>query len=162
VEAFTKVAPKRDDVQLAVFIARKPSRRKSRRHLEVLEEELERAGLADRVRILFGLPLVPAFRPNAIYVRTTRSEGDAVSVREACRARVPVVASDVVDRPRGVITFSMGSVTELSDRLQKILDESANEESSDTRGQVDESMDAFLEPLILLYRSELAAESAQA
>lgn len=45
----------------------------------------------------------------SILIRATRSEGDAISVREALHAGVPVIASDCVERPEGVVTFQTGN-----------------------------------------------------
>ncbi|MCC2618337.1 glycosyltransferase [Aestuariibacter halophilus] len=41
----------------------------------------------------------------AVYLRPTCKDGDSVAVIEALMAGVPVVASDVVQRPAGVITY---------------------------------------------------------
>ena len=38
-------------------------------------------------------------------MRPTRTDGDAVSIREAMHFGRPVVASDAVPRPEGVVTF---------------------------------------------------------
>ena len=59
---------------------------------------------------------------NAVFVRPTRAEGDAVSVREAQRAGIPVIASDIVDRPHGVVSFSSENVRELCAALRAVLD----------------------------------------
>jgi hypothetical protein len=45
-----------------------------------------------------------------VYLRTTRTDGDAVSVREALDAGVPVIASDVVKRPVGVLTIPLDAI----------------------------------------------------
>ncbi len=45
----------------------------------------------------------------SILIRATRSEGDAISVREALHAGVPVIASDCVERPTGVVSFQTGN-----------------------------------------------------
>jgi glycosyltransferase involved in cell wall biosynthesis len=63
-----------------------------------------RQGLG-RAPNVFGLPLLPALRSHTVFVRPSRAEGGAVSVREAQSAGVPVVASDVVPRPPGVVVF---------------------------------------------------------
>lgn len=40
-----------------------------------------------------------------IFVRNTSTDGDSVSVKEALSLRMPTLCSNVVDRPRGVVTF---------------------------------------------------------
>ena len=157
VHAFTTLAPEREDLRLAIFIARRPSRRRARRHLERLEQRLEGAGIRDRALVVFERPLVPALRANAVFVRPTRAEGDALSVREAQRAGIPVVASDVVPRPRGVATFREDDVAELCATLRAVLDgriqTRSNVASVEATSATDEN---FSRRLIELYREELA------
>jgi glycosyltransferase involved in cell wall biosynthesis len=160
VDAFSKLAREREDLRLAIFVARRPSRGKARRHLARLERRLEDAGVRDRVLIVFDRPLVPALRQNTVFVRPTRAEGDAVSVREAQRAGIPVVASDVVGRPPGVISFSEEDVTELCAALGGVLD-GAIQVSSDAAGRdvSGEVVEDFSEKLIDIYRTELVSHA---
>jgi len=57
----------------------------------------------------------------SVLVRASRSDGDAVSIREALQAGVPVIASDCVERPEGVIDFSTGDAMSLSTVLSENL-----------------------------------------
>jgi hypothetical protein len=95
---------------------------KATRYLRALAGRLEQAGLRDRALILFDLPLTTAFRHEVILLRPTRAEGDALSVREALHAFVPVVASDVVDRPAGTSTFATNDAADLRQVLAEVLD----------------------------------------
>jgi glycosyltransferase involved in cell wall biosynthesis len=155
VDAFAKLAAHRKDLRLALFIARPPSGWRARRHLASLERRLEQTGVRDRALIVFGLPLVPALRQNTIFLRPTRAEGDAVSIREALQARVPVLASDITQRPAGVVTFPVGDVGELCRALDPLLDPTASSAES-PRSERDEPVgEPFLDKLIRLYRTEL-------
>jgi glycosyltransferase involved in cell wall biosynthesis len=160
VEAFTNLAREQQDLQLAVFIARRPLWPKGRRHLARLERRLELAGVRDRVLILFDLPLLPAFRRNVVFVRPTRAEGDAVSIREAQRAGVPVVASNVVPRPEDVVSFPVESVPDLCASLRVVLDTQTPQPAQVVKSGVHEPSDeSFSKRLIGIYRAELATQA---
>jgi glycosyltransferase involved in cell wall biosynthesis len=60
----------------------------------------------------------------SLLVRATRSDGDAISVREALHAGVPVLASDCVERPEGVRTFFNGDPESLAKNLLEMLNNS--------------------------------------
>ena len=155
-EAFATLAQERDDLRLALFVARRPLRRRARRHLERLEKRLEAAGVRDRALVVFERPLLPALRANTVFVRPTRAEGDALSVREAQRAGVPVVASNVVPRPRGVVSFREGDVADLGAALSVALDGEVELGSSTAgAGAARETAEDFSARLINLYRREL-------
>ena len=160
IDAFAHLARDREELRLAVFVARRPSRRRARRHLARLERRLEHAGVRDRALILFGEPLLPALRRASVFVRPTRAEGDAVSVREAQQAGIHVVASDVIRRPQGVIQFSTGDVADLCAALRDVLDRPV-EHIRDTAGANGRpGSDEFAARIIALYRTELALHAA--
>lgn len=84
------------------------------------------------VRQLAALPLGGAVqlydelsRPRALavvdacdlFVRPSRADGDALSIREALCLGRPVVASDVVHRPEGVVLFASGDSSELAEKI---------------------------------------------
>jgi glycosyltransferase involved in cell wall biosynthesis len=159
-QAFTTLARDRKDLRLAIFLARRQLGPKPRRHLARLKRRLEQAGLRDRALIVFGLPLPPALRSNTVFVRPTRAEGDAVSVREAQSAGVPVVASDVVPRPSGVVLFPTDDVARLCEALRAVLDHSVQPSRVSTSGNAKQRLaEPFSDTLIRLYRAELATQA---
>ncbi len=161
VEAFAELAPTRDDLRLALFIARRPGRfdLRARRHLRKLERRLEEVEVRHRAIILFGQPLAPALRGNAVFVRPTRAEGDAVSVREARGAGLRVVASNVVRRPSGVVSFATGDTHALVGALRTVLSGAGEiAEMPGTRETAEDSA-VFSVPLIRLYREALDVSS---
>jgi glycosyltransferase involved in cell wall biosynthesis len=56
-----------------------------------------------------------------LFVRPTRADGDAISVREALFLGVRVVASDAAPRPRGVRLFATGDGRALADAMLDAL-----------------------------------------
>jgi glycosyltransferase involved in cell wall biosynthesis len=154
--AFAVIARERPELRLVFFIAERPRGRKAAKHLQRVVRQMEDAGVRDRVLIAFGLPLTPAFRHNAVVVRATRIEGDALSVREALHAEVPVVASDVVDRPPGTVTFSTDDVADLCRALRHVLDTPrARQEQFDSAPTSEGADSQFLAPLIRIYRGHM-------
>jgi hypothetical protein len=116
---------------------------------------MEDAGVRDRVLIVFGLPLTPAFRHDVVVVRATRTEGDALSVREALHAEVAVVASDVVDRPPGTVTFSTDDTVDLCHALRHVLDTPRTRKQQFDTPPSEAAESQFLAPLIRIYRGQM-------
>lgn len=65
--------------------------------------------------------LWPFFRKGALFLRPTTTDGDSVSVREALYFGCPVIASDVVPRPAGVMTFPLGGEDLLAVVRQRLV-----------------------------------------
>jgi hypothetical protein len=71
--------------------------------------------------IRFGASLLAGLGPNTIYIRPTRSDGDAVSLREALALGVPAIATDVVRRPDGVLTAPGVDAHSLAAVLERVI-----------------------------------------
>jgi glycosyltransferase involved in cell wall biosynthesis len=155
-DAFSALAEDRPELKLALFIAERPRGRKASDYLARIIYRLEQASLKSRVLVVFGLSLMPAFRHDVIVVRPTRSEGDALSVREAISARVPVVASDAVTRPSGTMTFSTDDSRDLY-RVLRILLDTPKVRPGEPVDLVDEEASSaqFLSSLIRIYRAQM-------
>ncbi len=147
VEAFMDIARTRPNLGLAIYLARPPADRDARRYLRRLERRLEDAGLLIRARIFVGHSLVNAFIQDVIFLRPTRSEGDALSVREALLVGIPVIASDVADRPDGVVTVPTGDARALADAIENALTATRAERATPA---IDEHPE-FVEKLIAIY-----------
>jgi glycosyltransferase involved in cell wall biosynthesis len=102
IDSFKALAPAQPALRLAIFLAEPPGSRRESDRLRSLIERVDDPQLRRRIGIFYGEPLTPALRMAALYLRPTLTDGDAVSIREAIDAGVPVLASDVVVRPRGV------------------------------------------------------------
>jgi glycogen(starch) synthase len=119
-KTFAALGKDRAELRLAIFLSHPPRGRWAKRHLRLV---LQNVGpeLRERVGIWVGEQLLQAFRPNVIYLRPTQTDGDAVSVREALDRAVPVIASDCVARPAGVITVPYGDQNAWRERVASTL-----------------------------------------
>ena len=92
-------------------------------------ELLDRRGLTEAVFLAgdVGHALcISLISQSDVFVRTTYQDGDAISVREALTAGVPVVASNVGTRPSGVALFEAGHLDGLLRALNAYLEVEAN------------------------------------
>jgi glycosyltransferase involved in cell wall biosynthesis len=58
-----------------------------------------------------------------LMVRPTTSDGDSNAIREALHLNLPVVASDCVQRPDGVITYPMQEDHALAATVTRVLND---------------------------------------
>ncbi len=70
--------------------------------------------------VAHGQTLALLLRAGAL-LRTTRYDGDSISVREALALGTPVVATDTGMRPDGCVLFQVGSVAGLVDAVRQAL-----------------------------------------
>ena len=56
-----------------------------------------------------------------LVIRATNSDGDAISIREALYFQKPVIASNVVKRPEGVVVFKNRDVDDLYRKIKKVI-----------------------------------------
>lgn len=152
VAAFIRLAPAYDDLRLALFIARPPRLPRERRYVRRLEDELS-SEAPGRTGLFVDRPLAPAFKHSIVLVRPSRSDGDAVSIREALAAGAPVLASDVVRRPDGTHLFTAENPDELVASLKALIDGAARAERA--RGPGSEAK-SLLGPLAHVYDRQLA------
>ena len=60
-------------------------------------------------------------RESTLSIRATRTDGDSLSIRESLSLGVPVIASDIVERPDGCVTFNSGDVDDLECKVLQVL-----------------------------------------
>src|SRR5690606_3205564 len=58
---------------------------------------------------------------STLSIRPTRTDGDSLSVRESLALGIPVVASNVVERPEGCVSFLSGNVEDLERKVLDVL-----------------------------------------
>lgn len=86
-----------------------------------LARELGDAEDLVRMRIRRDLPravVLSAVQAADVLVRPTRADGDSLSIHEAQALGTPVVASDVVPRPEGVVLHHNGDPVSLADAIR--------------------------------------------
>jgi glycogen(starch) synthase len=87
-----------------------------------MEPHLERLG--DKVRLVTRAVALESLLPSAhLLVRPTRTDGDAISLREAEALGVESLASDCVARPTACRLFRNDSATDLQAALLRFLEE---------------------------------------
>jgi glycogen(starch) synthase len=100
--SFAAVAHDHPELRLAIFLASPPRSRRESHQLQSLVRQAGDQDVRRRIGVFYGQPLVQALQLATVYLRPTLTDGDAVSIREAMAAGLPVLASDVAARPDGV------------------------------------------------------------
>jgi hypothetical protein len=67
------------------------------------------------------LSFVRVIQMSDIVLRSTNTDGDALTVREGLFLKKPVLASDVVKRPEGVILFKNRNIDDLEFKLENLI-----------------------------------------
>ena len=85
--------------------------------------KINKEGLNEYITILtYPISFVRLMEKSDLVIRATNTDGDALTVREALYLNKPVIASDVVKRPKGTILFKNRD----SDDLYKKIIETLN------------------------------------
>lgn len=101
---------------------------------ESIFNELNLAFQENFIVVPSHIPFVSVLPYLNAFIRPTLSDGDAVSIREALALSVPVLATDVVDRPKGVTVFPLGGIGECLEFFDKIFSNKKNSERKLFRG----------------------------
>lgn len=106
--------------RFALLLAQAP-RGPNEQHYFGSHEARLRTALGSRLGLFVDEYAPPAIARAAVFLRPTRTDGDAVSVREALALGVPVVASDAAPRPAGVLLHRAGDVESLLEVTSSVL-----------------------------------------
>jgi glycogen synthase len=90
----------------------------------VAEEQIREAGLDANILLAGDMKhqeCLAVMSLSDVFVRTTKQDGDSISVREALGLGVPVVASRTAFRPQGTILFSPGDAAALVEAIETAL-----------------------------------------
>jgi len=140
IQSFAQIAVDRPELRLSIFLASPPRSHRESDRLQSLLETVDDKDVRRRIRVCSGEPLTSALAFAAVYLRPTLTDGDAVSVREAMAAGVPVLASDVVVRPAGVRTLGL----EVSDWSEAILHSLTQGGRGSGRAATDDPVDELM------------------
>ena len=66
--------------------------------------------------------LYPIIQKSDLFVRPTVIDGDAISIREALFLGIPVVTSDCIPRPDGVVLFKNRDIDDFVGKIQIVLE----------------------------------------
>lgn len=69
-----------------------------------------------------SMELWPLLKKVHVLLRPTKSDGDALSIRESLFLRIPVISSDVVPRPDGTIVYKLNSGKDLLEKTISLMD----------------------------------------
>ncbi len=112
--------------------------------------ELKKEGIADHLYPAGELPAAEVYsvlQQGDIFLRTTRFDGDAISVREALSLNVPVIASATDFRPSGVWKYREGDAEDLLRQIEAVNADILNREREEI------VREDFYHQLTMLYRT---------
>ena len=116
----TKLKKKYPDVGLIMAIARIDDAG----YFDYLKKSMSDLNIAEQVFVLQGNHYIwPLFKRIDLFVRPTLSDGHSISIEEALYYKIPVVTSNVVTRPEGVITFDISENESYVEQVDKTLQE---------------------------------------
>ncbi|MBC8526004.1 MAG: glycosyltransferase family 4 protein [Candidatus Cloacimonetes bacterium] len=90
-------------------------------------------------------------KKSSIYIRNTDRDGDCVAIREAAYWGLQIIASDAVNRPRGVELFSYNKSIEFKKSIDRVL-------SNPTIGLIEDRED-YADQIIEIYKKVLNLEN---
>ncbi len=89
-----------------------------------LYQKMRQLDAAEQIYILQDQKEIwPLFKQIDLFIRPTLSDGASISVEEALYFNLPVVASDVVIRPKGVWTYNIANHKDLFKTVELVLQE---------------------------------------
>ena len=90
--------------------------------LQKYKKEIEARNLQNHILIWEGgLSFIRLIQQSDVVLRTTNTDGDALTIRESLFFNKPIIASDVVSRPEGTIVFKTRNLDSLVEAIVKPL-----------------------------------------
>jgi len=95
------------------------------KYLKKLQQQIKQKKIENNISFITE-PLqevYPIWIKSDIFVRPTCTDGDALSIREAMYFKIPVVTSDAVPRPEGVVLFENRDIHDFIEKTKKVLND---------------------------------------
>jgi hypothetical protein len=102
------------------------------------------------------MELWPVLKVVNVLLRPTKSDGDALSIREALYLKIPVITSNVVPRPVDSIVYDMNSKDDLLNKTLDLIDHYDEHVSKIGNNEI-----SFASKIIEQYESGLSQEKDQ-
>ncbi|HLN20944.1 MAG TPA: glycosyltransferase [Bacteroidales bacterium] len=101
----------------------------SKDYISDLKKYISDKGLGENVYWVEGakMDLWPLLKKVNLLLRPTKSDGDALSIRESLYLNIPVISSDVVPRPEGTLVYTLNSDKDLLDKTLSLMDNYADQ-----------------------------------
>jgi len=96
-----------------------------KRNCKTYEDMIHQQGLSSSIFMCGDInhdECLSIIKRSTLFVRPTRYDGDAISVREALALQIPVIASATEFRPYGVDTFKVGDLHDLISKISRSLE----------------------------------------
>lgn len=140
-----------------IVLGFKPGKRATE-YVKFLKNECRSRGIERFVCWIEGvtMELWPLLRKVDVLLRPTKSDGDALSIREALYMKIPVIASNVVPRPSDTVVYDINSHTDFLEKTISVID---NYEENVAR--IGENNINFASKIIEEYENQLFQKSDQ-
>lgn len=97
-------------------------------HYQIILGKIEKYQLRDSI-LIYTKPIRNGFdvwKKSDLFLRSTNTDIEGISIKEALYYNTPVIATDVVERPVGVSLYSYGDIKKLSMLMKENLQQEKN------------------------------------
>ena len=112
------------NADLALIVLGFPYNDKCRTYIKNLKEYSKIKGLKDHIFWIeeVNMELWPLLKKVNVLLRPTKSDGDAISIRESLYLKIPVIASNAVQRPADTIVYDLNHENDFLNKAILLID----------------------------------------
>ena len=109
---------------LILIVLGNNTRKEAADYLEGLKKYVKSSALEDNVYWVEDvvMEMWPLLKRVNVLLRPTKSDGDALSVRESLFLKVPVIASNAVSRPSGAVIYKLNSLDDMYNKTITLME----------------------------------------